>query len=63
MAAAFVAVVIAQLVFFPSGSLATLPLAWRLLAMVAGCVAFLAARQRIAVGIVVSQAVLALGLW
>lgn len=61
MAAGFVAVVIAQFVFSPTGALAQLPLAWRLSAMVIGFAAFLVGGRRIAVGILVGELALLAG--
>ena len=58
MAASFVAVVIAQFVFFPTGALAVTPLWCRVAALVAGLAAFLAARQAIWAGVLAGEAVL-----
>ena len=62
MAAGFVAVVISQFVFLPTGALATLPLVWRTGALAVGFVAFLVSRQRILAGVLAGEAVLIAGL-
>ena len=61
IATALVAAVIANLIVFPGGALADLPLWLRIGAAVAGFLAFLAARQSMLVGIVVAEAVLIAG--
>ena len=61
IATALVAAVIANLIVFPGGALADLPLLLRIGAAVAGFAAFLAARQSMLVGIVVAEAVLIAG--
>ena len=61
IATALVAAVIANLIVFPGGALADLPLWLRIGAAVAGFAAFLAARQSMLVGIVVAEAVLIAG--
>ncbi|MEJ1158776.1 AzlD domain-containing protein [Prosthecomicrobium sp. N25] len=62
VATAIVAGVVAQLVFFPSGSLALSPLWLRLLAVASGFAAFKLARNRVLVGVLAGEAVLIL-LW
>ena len=52
---ALVAAVVAQFVFAPTGALATIPLALRLGAALAGFGAFLASGQRVIVGILVGE--------
>jgi hypothetical protein len=63
VATALVAGVIGNLIVFPSGALADTPLLLRVGAAAAGFFAFLAFRRRVLVGILVGEAVLALGLW
>lgn len=63
VATALVAAVIARLLLFPSGSLASTPVALRIGAAAAGFLAFLVFRQRVVVGILVSEAVFFGGLW
>ena len=58
LATALVAAVIGNLIVFPSGALADVPLFVRVLSAVVGFVAFLAARKSILVGIVAAEAVL-----
>ncbi|SSC73630.1 unnamed protein product [Ciceribacter sp. T2.26MG-112.2] len=62
VATALVMAVTAKLIVFPTGSLADSPLWLRLAAASLGFVAFLAAGQRVIVGVVVSLALLSLGL-
>jgi hypothetical protein len=61
VATALVAGVIAQLVLNASGSLAIVPLGVRVLALAVGFAAYLAARQRMLVGIAVAELVLFMG--
>lgn len=63
VATALVAAVIARLLLFPSGALAETPMALRVGAALAGFVAFLVFRQRVFIGIIVSEAVFFGGLW
>lgn len=58
VATALVAGVIAQLVFYPSGSLAQSPMWLRLVAVAAGFLAFKVTRDNVLVGVVVGEAVL-----
>lgn len=62
IATALVAAVIGNLVVFPSGALADLPLWLRIGAAATGFVAFVLARQNMFVGIVVAEAVLLAGM-
>ena len=62
VATALVMAVTAKLIVFPTGSLADSPLWLRLAATGLGFVAFLASGQRVIVGVVVSLALLSLGL-
>lgn len=59
VATALVAAVIGNLVIFPGGALAATPVLIRILAMVAGFAAFMAAGKRVIVGIAVAEALLA----
>lgn len=61
IANALVAAVIAQLVFAPTGALATFPFWLRIAAALIGFVTFLMAQRRMIVGIVVSELVLLAG--
>lgn len=62
VATALVMAVTAKLIVFPTGSLEASPLWLRLAAAGLGFAAFLATGQRVAVGVVVSLALLSLGL-
>jgi branched-subunit amino acid transport protein len=62
VATSLVMAVTAKLIVFPTGALAASPLWLRLAAASLGFVAFLAAGQRIIVGVIVSLTLLALGL-
>lgn len=62
VATSLVMAVTAKLIVFPTGSLEASPLWLRLAAAGLGFAAFLAAGQRVVVGVVVSVALLALGL-
>lgn len=62
VATALVMAVTSKLIVFPTGSLEATPLWLRLAAAAFGFAAFLAAGQRVIVGVVVSVALLALGL-
>ncbi|WP_157019756.1 AzlD domain-containing protein [Mesorhizobium xinjiangense] len=62
IATALVAAVIAKLIVFPGGALAATPLALRLAAAGIGFVAYLLARKRVIVGILVAEAVLLVGM-
>ncbi|MBB4954050.1 branched-subunit amino acid transport protein [Agrobacterium vitis] len=62
VATSLVMAVTAKLIVFPTGALAESPLWLRLAAAGVGFAAFLAAGQRVIVGVVVSLALLALGL-
>ncbi|MCA1366031.1 AzlD domain-containing protein [Bradyrhizobium sp. BRP14] len=63
VATALVAAVIAKLILYPTGVLAQSPLWLRLGAVIVGAIAFFLARQKPAVGIATSIAVLGAGLW
>ncbi|EKF19545.1 AzlD domain-containing protein [Nitratireductor pacificus] len=63
VATALVAAVIANLIVFPSGTLADSPLALRLGAAIAGFAAYLLARKQILAGIIVAEAFLLVGLY
>ena len=63
VATALIAGVIARLILFPVGDLATTPVALRLAAVIAGSLAFLAARQNVLVGIMVAEVALIGGWW
>ncbi|WP_309086277.1 AzlD domain-containing protein [Chelativorans sp.] len=62
IATGLVAAVIANLIVFPTGALATTPLLLRIFAAGAGFLAYLVGGQRVTVGIVVGEAVLGLGM-
>ncbi|WP_416797907.1 AzlD domain-containing protein [Ciceribacter azotifigens] len=62
VATSLVMAVTAKLIVFPTGSLEASPLWLRLVAAGLGFAAFLVAGQRVVVGVVVSVALLALGL-
>jgi hypothetical protein len=62
VATALVAAVIGNLIVFPSGALAATSLWLRFAAAVLGFLAYLGLGKKVIVGIVVSEAVLALGL-
>lgn len=53
---ALVAGLVMRLLLFPAGALADVPLAWRLLAGMAGVAAFFAAGRSLAVGVLVGAA-------
>ena len=61
VATALVAAVVSKLVLFPDGALAEVPIPVRLAAAAAGFAAYLGAGRRLAVGLVVAEAVLLLG--
>jgi hypothetical protein len=61
VATAVLAGVIAKILFFPPGALATMPLSVRLAAIGCGVVAFLLARRSVFAGLVVGEAVLITG--
>ena len=58
IATSMVAAVIAQLVLFPTGSLAAIPMAARIGAVTAGFIAYLACGRRVLAAIIVAEAVL-----
>jgi hypothetical protein len=58
LATALVAAVIGNLIVFPSGALADVPLLVRIIAAVVGFVAYLLVRKSILVGILAAEAVL-----
>lgn len=58
VATALVAGVIGKLVLFPSGALADAPLAFRIVALLLGWLAFMAARRKMIVGVLVAEAIL-----
>jgi hypothetical protein len=61
VATAVLAGVVAQLIFFPAGALAAVPLTVRVAAALAGFVAFLSIRRSVFAGVVVGEAVLLAG--
>jgi hypothetical protein len=61
VATAVLAGVIAKILFFPPGSLATMPLSVRLAAIVCGFLAFLVVRRSVFAGLAVGEAVLIAG--
>jgi Branched-chain amino acid transport protein (AzlD) len=61
VATAVLAGVIAKILFFPPGSLATMPLSVRVTAIVCGFLAFLLVRRSVFAGLVVGEAVLIAG--
>jgi len=61
VATAVLAAVIAKLIFFAPGALATVPLSVRLFAIVAGFAGFLAFRRSVFAGVAIGEAVLILG--
>lgn len=63
VATAILAAVVAQLVLFSSGALATIPLPMRLLAVGVGFLAYFLARRSVFAGVVVGEAVLIIGAW
>ena len=63
MATALVAAVIGNLVVFPSGALAETALLLRVAAAVLGFAAYLLFAKKVLVGILMSEAVLAAGMW
>lgn len=62
IATALVAAVVANLIIFPSGALATTPLFLRIGAAATGFACYLAAGQRMIVGILAGEAVLIAGI-
>lgn len=61
VATAVLAAVIAKLIFFAPGALATVPLSVRLVAIMAGFAGFLAFRRSVFAGVAVGEAMLILG--
>jgi hypothetical protein len=61
VATAVLAGVVAQLIFFPAGALAAVPLAVRVAAALCGFVAFLSIRRSVFAGVAVGEAVLLAG--
>ena len=61
VATAVLAGIISQLILTPPGALATIPLAVRVAAIVAGFVAFLVARRSIFAGVVTGEVVMVAG--
>jgi hypothetical protein len=61
VATAVLAGVIAKILFFPPGSLATMPLSVRVAAIVCGFLAFLLVRRSVFAGLAVGEAVLIAG--
>ena len=61
VATAVLAGVVAQLIFFPAGALAAMPMALRVAAALCGFAAFLAIRRSVLAGVVVGEAVLLAG--
>ncbi|MBN9075247.1 MAG: branched-chain amino acid transport [Rhizobiales bacterium 65-79] len=60
VATALVAGVVGNLIFFPTGALATTPVAIRVVAVAAGFAAYLALGRKIIIGIVAAEAVFAI---
>lgn len=56
VATATLAAVVAKLLFFPGGALALIPLDWRAGALLAGCLAYAAAKRSVLAGVVVGEA-------
>jgi hypothetical protein len=65
VATAVLAGVVAQLIFFPAGALAAMPMVLRVAAAMCGFAAFLAIRRSVLAGVMVGEAVLLAGalLW
>jgi hypothetical protein len=63
VATALVAGVVARIVFFPPGSLATIPLTVRLVAIGCGVVGFFALRRSPFAGVLIGEAALVIGAW
>jgi len=61
VATAVLAGVVAQLIFFPAGALATVPLGVRVAAALCGFLAFLFIRRSVFAGVIVGEAVLLAG--
>jgi hypothetical protein len=61
VATAVLAGVVAQLIFFPAGALAAVPLSVRVAAALCGFVAFLSIRRSVFAGVAVGEAVLLAG--
>jgi branched-subunit amino acid transport protein len=61
VAVAVLAGVIAKLIFFPPGALASVPLAVRLAAIASGFAAFVLVRRSVLAGVLVGEAVLVVG--
>jgi hypothetical protein len=61
VATAILAGVVAQLIFFPAGALAAVPMSVRVAAALAGFVAFLLIRRSLFAGVLVGEAVLLAG--
>lgn len=61
VATAVLAAVIAKLIFFAPGALATVPLSVRIVALLAGFVGFLAMKRSVFAGVAVGEAVLIAG--
>ena len=61
VATAIIAGVIAKLIIFSTGSLATIPLPMRVTAALCGFLAYVAVRRSVFVGVAVGEAVLLLG--
>jgi hypothetical protein len=61
VATAVLAGVVAQLIFFPAGALAAVPLTVRVAAALAGFIAFLLIRRSVFAGVAVGEAVLLAG--
>ncbi|MGN6464807.1 MAG: AzlD domain-containing protein [Rhizobiaceae bacterium] len=59
VATALVAGVVGNLIFFPTGALATTPVLIRVVAVVAGFAAYLALGRKVIVGIITAEAVFA----
>jgi hypothetical protein len=61
VATAVLAGVVAQLIFFPAGALAAMPMGLRIAAALCGFVAFLLIRRSVLAGVAVGEAVLLAG--
>ena len=61
MATAVLAAVIAKLIFFAPGALASVPLAVRIIALIAGFAGFLLFRRSVFAGVATGEAVLIAG--
>lgn len=58
VASALLAGVVSKLLLVPSGALASIPISWRIAALVIGVIAGMLARRSVLVGVLVGEAVL-----